>query len=212
MEGVAFDGTKPCVSGPVQECKRRAKRGRPALAEDLPGRWHAGGMNPEHLLAQGGPVVLAAIVFAESGILAGFFLPGDCGGSGRLRHRPPARPALFRRADSRFFRRQHLSKANAFFERHGSRTIVRARFVPIVRTFAPVVAGAGTMAYRSFVVFNLVGAFAWTVGVTTAGHFLGQIDVVRTHIELAILAIVALSIVPVAIETTRHRRVARALR
>ena len=68
------------------------------------------------------------------------------------------------------------------------------------------------MAYRSFVVFNLVGAFAWTVGVTTAGHFLGQIDVVRTHIDLAILAIVALSVVPVIIETTRHRRVARALR
>ena len=196
-------------------------------------------MNPEHLLAQGGLVVLAAIVFAESGILAGFFLPGDsllfiagfltsnAGG-----HRLPALPVvlavafvaavagdqvgyligrklgptLYGRPDARFFRREHLTETTGFFERHGNRTIVLARFVPVVRTFAPVVAGASAMAYRSFVMFNVVGGFLWAVGVTTAGHYLGQIAVIRNHIEIAILAVVALSLLPVAFELLRHRR------
>ena len=104
------------------------------------------------------------------------------------------------------FRREHLTTTTEFFERHGNRTIVLARVVPVVRTFAPVVAGAGAMAYRSFVMFNVIGGFLWAVGVTTAGHYLGQIAVIRNHIEIAILAVVALSLVPVAFELRCHRR------
>lgn len=195
-------------------------------------------MNPEHLLVQGGLVVLAAIVFAESGILAGFFLPGDSllfvagfltssAGNHRL---PPLAlvvaiafvaavvgdqvgygigrrlgPALFRRPDSRLFRREHLARASRFFERHGNRTIVLARFVPVVRTFAPVVAGAGAMPYRSFVRYNVLGALLWTASVTTAGHYLGQVAAVRNHLEAVILAVVVVSLVPVAFEVLRHR-------
>ena len=196
-------------------------------------------MNPEHLLAQGGLAVLAAIVFAESGLLVGFFLPGDsllfiagfltsnAGG-----HRLPALPvvlvvaflaavagdqvgyligrklgpSLYRREDARFFRRDHLAKTARFFERYGNRTIVLARFVPVVRTFAPVVAGAGTMAYGSFVAFNVLGGFLWAVGVTTAGHYLGQIAVIRNHIEVSVVSVVVLSLVPVAFEVLKHRR------
>ena len=196
-------------------------------------------MNPEHLLAQGGLVVLATIVFAESGFLVGFFLPGDSllfiAGfltSGAGGYRLPALPvvlavsfaaavagdqvgyligrkldpSLYRRDEARFFRREHLTKTTRFFERHDNRTIVLARFVPVVRTFAPVVAGAGAMAYRSFVVFNVLGGFLWAVGVTTAGRYLGQIAAIRNHIELAVMALVVISLTPVALEVLRHRR------
>lgn len=195
-------------------------------------------MNPEHLLVQGGLLALAVIVFAESGVLAGFFLPGDSllfiagfltssAGAHRLPSLPVVvgvafvaavvgdqvgygigrrlGPALFRKPDSRLFRREHLARANRFFERHGNRTIVLARFVPVVRTFAPVVAGAGTMPYRSFVRYNILGGVLWTAAVTTAGHYLGQVAAVRNHIELAVLAVVAVSLVPVAVEVLRHR-------
>jgi membrane-associated protein len=196
-------------------------------------------VNPEHLLVSGGLVVLAAIVFAESGILAGFFLPGDsllfiagfltsaAGG-----HRLPALPvvavvafvaavagdqvgyaighrlgpALFRRPDARVFRREHLVRATGFFERYGPRTIVLARFVPVVRTFVPVVAGATRMQRSTFTVYNLVGGLAWTVGVTTAGHFLGQVSFVRAHIDLALIGVVLVSVVPIGLETIRHMR------
>lgn len=196
-------------------------------------------MNPEHLLTSGGLVVLAAIVFAESGLLVGFFLPGDSllfvagfltsnAGGHRLPILPVVLavafaaavtgdqvgyligrklgPALYRREDARFFRREHLAKTTSFFERHGNRTIVLARFVPVVRTFAPVVAGAGAMEYRSFVVFNLIGGLTWSVGITTAGHYLGQVRFIRNHIEIAVLAVVVLSLLPVAFEVLRHRR------
>src|SRR5262249_14337025 len=93
-----------------------------------------------------------------------------------------------------------------FFERHGAKTIVLARFVPVVRTFAPIVAGVGRMHYRTFVVYNVIGALAWAVGLTTLGYFLGQIDVVKNNIEVAIVAVIALSLLPVARELLRHRR------
>ena len=196
-------------------------------------------MNPQHLLEQGGLMLLAAIVFAESGLLVGFFLPGDSllfvagfltstAGGHRLAVLPiviavtfvaavagdqvgyligrRAGASLQRRPDGRIFRRAHVERAAAFFERHGPKTVVLARFVPVVRTFVPVVAGAGAMPYRTFVTFNLVGGVAWAGGVTTAGHFLGQINAVRNHIEIAILAVVAVSVLPVAFEFVRHRR------
>ena len=196
-------------------------------------------MNPEHLLAQGGLVVLALIVFAESGILAGFFLPGDSllfvGGfltSNAGGHRLPTLPvvlvvafvaavagdqvgyligrrigaALVHRRDGRLFRRAHLARAESFFARHGNKTIVLARFVPVVRTFAPVSAGASAMPYRPFLAFNVLGGFLWAVGLTSAGHYLGQVTTIRNHIEFAVVAVVAFSLLPVAVEYARHRR------
>ena len=193
----------------------------------------------ESWLRSGGILLLAAIVFAESGLLIGFFLPGDSllflagfftakDGNDYLPSLPitalvvfvaavlgdqvgylfgrKVGPSLFDRPQSRFFKPAHVEKAHAFLEKHGSKTIVLARFVPVVRTFAPIVAGVGRMKYRTFITFNLIGGFVWGVGVTTLGHFLGTIDVVKNNIEVASLLIVAISILPVMIEVLRHRR------
>jgi membrane-associated protein len=116
-----------------------------------------------------------------------------------------AGPAVFRREDSRLFRQEYVEKAYAYFDRYGARTIVLARFVPIVRTFAPVVAGVGHMRYRTFVTYNIVGGVAWGTGVSLLGYFLGRIDIVREHIEFIAVGIVALSLIPIAIEFLRHR-------
>ena len=103
-------------------------------------------------------------------------------------------------------RQENVDKAHVFFERHGPKSIVLARFVPIVRTFTPIVAGVADMRYRTFVTYNVIGGLLWAVGVTTLGHFLGEIEFFRDNIEYAIVAIVAISLVPVAIELFRHRR------
>jgi membrane-associated protein len=200
-------------------------------------------LDPQTLIDRGGLVLLALIVFAESGLLVGFFLPGDSllfiagfvassPGGGAL---PPIAvivpvvivaaiagdqvgyaigcrlgTSLSRRPRSRLFDPRNVVRTERFFERHGPKTIVLARFVPIVRTFAPVVAGVGSMRYRTFVGFNVVGGVAWGAGVTLGGYFLGDIGIVRRHVELATIAVVALSLVPVAIEFVRHRRVSGA--
>jgi len=199
-------------------------------------------LNPESLIDKGGLALLAAIVFAESGLLFGFFLPGDSllfvagflasdAGGPRLPALPIVAavpfvaavvgdqvgfwfgrklgPALFTRPDSRLFKQQNVVKSHAFFERHGAKTIVLARFVPVVRTFTPVVAGVSEMHYRTFVKFNVIGGFLWAVGITTLGYFLGQIDVVKNNIEIAIVLVIALSLLPVAIEFVKHRRQAK---
>jgi membrane-associated protein len=199
-------------------------------------------LNPESILEKGGLALLALIIFAETGLLIGFFLPGDSllfvGGflaSDAGGHRLPilpvvalvafaaavigdqvgfwfgrkVGPSLFNRPDSRFFKQQNVAKAHAFFERHGAKTIVLARFVPIVRTFAPIVAGVSDMNYRTFIVFNVVGGLIWAIGLTTLGYYMGQIDVVKNNIEIAIVMIVALSLIPVAIEFVKHRREAK---
>jgi membrane-associated protein len=196
-------------------------------------------LDPETLLTSGGFLVLAAIVFAESGLLVGFFLPGDsllfiagflatsAGGD----HLNPIGlvmlvaasmaiigdqvgyligkklgPAIFNRPKSRLFDPQHVIKAQDFFKKYGARTIILARFVPIVRTFAPVVAGVGDMHYRTFVRYNIIGGLLWGAGVPLLGFFLGQIDVVKNNIEIAILAIVFISLLPVILELVKHRR------
>jgi len=199
-------------------------------------------LNPESLIDKGGLALLAAIIFAETGLLIGFFLPGDSllfvGGflaSDAGDHRLPVLPivalvaflaavigdqvgfwfgrkmgpALFTRPDSRLFKQQNVAKSHAFFERHGPKTIVLARFVPVVRTFTPVVAGVSDMNYRTFTTYNIIGGFIWAVGLTTLGYFLGQIDVVKNNIEIAIVVIIALSLLPVAIEFVKHRREAK---
>lgn len=183
--------------------------------------------------------MLAAIVFAESGLLIGFFLPGDSllfiagflassAGGNVLPALPwvmmvcviaaivgdqvgyvignKAGPSIFNRAESRLFHPEHVEKANRFFDKHGSKTIVLARFVPVVRTFAPVVAGVGRMEYRTFVRFNVVGGLLWGGAIPALGFFLGQFEVVKNNIEIAIVAIVVLSVLPMIIEYWRHRK------
>ena len=191
-------------------------------------------------IKNGGLPVLALIVFAESGLLVGFFLPGDsllffagflaseAGG-----HKLPGGlaavagvaviaaiagdqvgylfgrrvgPALFNRPQSRLFNPANVAKAQGFFDRHGTKTIVLARFVPVVRTFAPIVAGVGKMKYRTFVTYNVVGGFVWAAGVTTLGFLLGKINFIKHNIEFAAIVIVAISIAPVVFEYLRHRR------
>ena len=195
--------------------------------------------NIEQWLSSGGLALLAGIVFAESGLLIGFFLPGDSllfiagflssnSGGNVLPALPLVAgvtviaaiagdqvgylfgkrvgPALFSRPKSRLFNPQHVVRAHEYFEKYGAKTIVIARFVPIVRTFAPIVAGIGTMKYRTFVIYNIAGGLLWGVGVTSLGYFLGEIDAVKNNIEVAILVIVFVSLLPMVIEVIRHRR------
>jgi membrane-associated protein len=197
--------------------------------------------NIQNWLESGGLVLLGAIVFAESGLLVGFFLPGDSllfisgflsssAGSNVLPPLPLVAlvtmvcaiagdqvgywfghrvgPAIFDRPKSRVFNPKNVEKAHAFLEKYGAKTILLARFVPVVRTFAPIVAGVGKMNYRTFVLYNIIGGIVWGGGVTTLGYFLGEVDFVKENIEIASLAIVVLSIAPIAIEFFRHRRAA----
>ena len=116
-----------------------------------------------------------------------------------------AGPAIFKRPDSRFFKQEYVDKAYSFFDRYGARTIVLARFVPIVRTFAPIVAGVGRMKYRTFVTYNVIGGVLWGTGVTLLGYLLGQIEFIQHNIEYIAILIVALSLIPVAMELLRAR-------
>jgi len=191
-------------------------------------------------IRKGGLLVLALIVFAETGLLVGFFLPGDsllffagflasaAGGRvlpgglpvvavvaflaavvgdqvGYLIGRRVG-PSVFTRPRSRVFDPDNVVRAQAFFDRHGSKTIVLARFVPVVRTFTPVIAGVGRMRYRTFIAFNVIGGFIWAVGVTTLGFYLGNVAFIKNNIELVAVLIVAISVAPMAIEYWRHRR------
>ncbi len=198
-------------------------------------------LDPQHLISTFGLIGILAIVFAESGLLIGFFLPGDSllfttgllVADGTYLHQPlwlicllvsiaavlgdqfgylfgrRFGPALFRRPDSKLFKQENLTRARGFFERYGARSIVLARFVPIVRTFTPIVAGASHMHYRTFLVYNVNGGVLWSCGVTTLGYFLGQVAFVRSNIELILIGIVVVSVVPVAVELLRARRRSR---
>jgi membrane-associated protein len=179
---------------------------------------------------------VAAIIFAESGLLIGFFFPGDSllftagflvhtgdlqfnihwlavivfiaatlgdnigySFGARVGHR------LFRRPDSLIFHKDNLKRAEAFYEKHGAKTIFLARFVPVVRTFAPIVAGISKMSYRTFLSFNLIGAFAWAIGLTYLGFFAGRwIDKLGINIELVLILIVFLSILPPLIHVLKE--------
>ena len=200
-----------------------------------------GWLDPQTIIGRGGLWLVAAIIFAESGLLIGFFLPGDSllFITGFLASKPEGLPhlnqplwlilivvyiaavagdqvgyifgravgpSLFQRPKSRLFNPDNVTRAHAFFNRHGPKTIVLARFVPIVRTFAPIVAGVANMKYRTFTIYNLLGAGLWAIGVTTLGYYMGQVDVVRNHVEIAALLIVAISLIPVAVEFVKHRK------
>jgi membrane-associated protein len=119
-----------------------------------------------------------------------------------------AGPHVFNRPDSRFFRREHLLKTKAFYEKHGGKTIIYARFVPIIRTFAPFVAGVAQMPYSRFAAFNVFGGIGWVILMTFSGYFLGNVDFVRRHFEKVVVGIVVISVLPMVIEYARHRAVA----
>ena len=205
----------------------------------------AGILNPRDLIDKVGLVGIWLIVFAESGLLIGFFLPGDSllFTAGFFASAPESipkalhlnlplllvgcfvaavagdqvgylfgrrvGPALFNRPESRFFKRQNVDKAQRFFDKHGAKTIVLARFVPIVRTFAPIVAGVSKMRYRTFVTYNVVGGALWAIGVTLLGYFLGQVDVVEQNLEITLALIVGVSLLPMVIELLRARAEAK---
>jgi membrane-associated protein len=198
-------------------------------------------LDPEQLIESFGLLGILAIVFAESGLLIGFFLPGDsllfttgllvstdqylhtelwlvcllvvlaaiAGDQVGYLFGRKVGPTLFRRPDSRLFKQENIEKAHAFFEKHGAKSIVLARFVPIVRTFTPIIAGVSRMEYRTFVTFNVIGGVLWGAGVTLLGAALGKVDFVHEYIELILVGIVLLSVLPIAIEFLRARRAAR---
>ncbi len=182
-----------------------------------------------------GYALLVGIVFAETGLLMGFFLPGDSllftvgvvAGAGKLNIvliilvlivaavvgdgvgyylGRRTGPKIFDRPDSRFFRREHLRRTEAFYEKHGGKTIIYARFVPIVRTFAPFVAGVAGMGYPRFLAFNVFGGIGWVVSMTMAGYFLGNVPIVRAHFEKVVVGIVLVSVLPVLREVWKARR------
>jgi membrane-associated protein len=189
----------------------------------------------EAIIRWGGVLMLVAIVFAETGLLVGFFLPGDsllvtagvfaaaghldimsvlllCSAAAiagdQVGYWIGARtgPRIFRREDSLLFRRAHLLRAQQFYDRHGGKTIILARFMPIIRTFAPVVAGVGTMAYRRFVAFNVVGGVLWVWSMALLGFSLGHaVPDIDRHIHLVIAVVVVLSILPGVVEFFRSR-------
>jgi len=198
------------------------------------------------LIQAGGYFLLFAIIFAETGLLIGFFLPGDsllfvagtlCAvilpgqtapllnigilipllcvaaiagdATGYFIGRKVG-PSLFNRPDSRFFKRAHIQKTQEFYEKHGPKTIVLARFVPIVRTFAPTVAGVAQMAYSKFVFFNVIGGIGWIVSMSLLGYFLGNVPFVQKHLEKAVILIVLLSILPMVIHWLSERKKGRA--
>jgi membrane-associated protein len=203
----------------------------------------AGGiLDAKSLIDTVGLLGIFLVVFAESGLLVGFFLPGDSllftagffasspSSVSETLHLPllplligclvaaiagdqvgylfgrKVGPALFRRPESRLFKPENVERAKEYFDRYGAKTIVLARFVPVVRTFAPIVAGVSHMEYRTFVTYNIVGGSLWAIGVTLLGFFLGQVDVVEQNLEIAILAIVAISAMPIVLELLKARR------
>ena len=179
--------------------------------------------------------LLFAIVFSETGLLVGFFLPGDSllftvggvAGAGQLNIvlinivliaaailgdgtgyflGRRAGKAIFNRPDSKLFRREHLIRTHEFYEKYGGKTIVYARFMPIVRTFAPFVAGVAEMSYSKFLSFNVFGGIGWVVLMTLLGYYLGSVEIVRRHFEKVILGIIIISVMPVVFELLKKRR------
>lgn len=115
-------------------------------------------------------------------------------------------PKVFHYEDSRFFKKRHLERTHQFYEKHGGKTIIIARFIPIIRTFAPFVAGIGSMTYRKFLSYNVAGGVFWIFSLTLAGYFFGNIPIVRNNFSLVIVAIVVISVLPGVIEYLRQRR------
>jgi membrane-associated protein len=191
------------------------------------------------LVRWGGYVALVAIVFTETGLLIGFFLPGDSllitaglvaaaggldiwwlnillsvaaivGDSVGYAIGYRTGPRIFTREDSRWFSKKHLLRTREFYEKHGGKTIVLARFIPIIRTFAPVVAGVGQMEYRRFLAYNVLGGIGWVASMTWAGYLLGQaIPDIGRYIHVVIVVVVFLSLIPIGVEWWKARAARR---
>jgi membrane-associated protein len=199
-------------------------------------------IDPQQILRSFGTIGLFVIIFAESGLLFGFFLPGDsllftaglfaakgdlnlavilvgCFAAavigdqvGYLFGRKVG-PSIFSRPNSKLFKQEYIQRADDFFETHGAKTILLARFVPVVRTFAPILAGVGSMKYRTFLIYNVMGGLLWAVGVTTLGYLLGDqigADNIDKYLLPIIAVVIFISILPAVIEVLRHRRKAKA--
>lgn len=197
-------------------------------------------LDPKELINSLSPyaeVAIWLIIFAETGLLIGFFLPGDSllftagllAGQGKLdiwlllpgvfiaafvgdqvgyTFGEKLGPRLFNKPDSRFFKQEYVTHTRNFFNKHGSKTIIIARFVPIVRTFAPVLAGVGEMDRKTFVIYNVIGAFLWAVGLTMLGYILG--DVIGESVDKYLLPIIAviilISLIPPLVEWRRAKK------
>lgn len=207
-------------------------------------KWLIGLANPDHLqkaVNLWGPewigyLVLAAIIFSETGLLVGFFLPGDSllfaagflasqkifsivplvlilsvaavvGDAVNYQIGKRMGERVFEKGKLRFIKHCHLMAAKAFYEKHGGQAIILARFAPLVRTFTPFVAGVAKMNYRQFVVYNIIGGVGWVVSMTVAGYFLGQLPWVKENFEKVVLGIVFVSLLPIAIGAWNARNV-----
>lgn len=180
-------------------------------------------------------IILFLIVFAETGFVVTPFLPGDSllfvtgtlAGSGLLNiwvsyitlllaailgdtlnywigH--AIGPRVFTKGNSRIFKKEYLEKTREFYAKHGGKTIILARFVPIIRTFAPFVAGVGTMHYSTFLLYNVAGGFIWVTSLTLAGYFFGGLPIIKNNFEYAVIGIVLVSLLPMMIEYMNHKR------
>lgn len=181
-----------------------------------------------------GYATLAGILFTETGLLVGFVLPGDSllftigvvAGAGQLNLAViiavlicasmlgdwcgyllgrRAGPAIFNRPDSRFFKQEHLRRTEMFYEKHGGKTIIYAKFVPIIRTFAPFVAGVAKMRYARFLPFDIFGGIGWVCSMTILGYFLGEVQFVRRNFEKFVLLVILVSLLPIISHAVRAR-------
>jgi len=196
----------------------------------------SGAYTLDQLIQWGGYLLLVGIVFTETGLLVGLFLPGDSllitagllAGMGLLNiwwlnglvivaailgdstgYAIGTRlgPRIFTRPKSMLFNPKHVQRTQRFYEKYGAKTIVIARFVPIVRTFAPVLAGVGSMRYRRFLTYNVVGGIGWVVSMTLGGYLLGQtVPNISKHIHELVIIVIVLSVIPIAVEVYRERR------
>ena len=192
--------------------------------------------NVQNLVQSGGPLLVCSIVFVETGLFVGFFLPGDSllvtagvfAGAGQVSlawllvpvslcavagdqlgyfiGRKAGR-SLYSREDSRFFKKAHLQRAHEFYEKHGPKAIIIARFIPIVRTFCPPVAGAAQMRYSRYLTFDICGGVLWVCGLTLAGYTLGKkIPNIQSRLHLVIAVVIVLSLLPAGIEALKSFR------
>ncbi len=195
-------------------------------------------LDAEALISGFGLLGIMATVFAESGLIVCFFLPGDSllftagllVANDQFLHQPlwvvmlaiavaavlgdqfgyafgrKVGGALFRRPNSRFFKQENAERAQQFMLKHGPKALVMARFIPVFRTFIPITAGVGHMAYRTFFLFNVIGAVLWSGSLTLVGYYLGQIAFVRDNIEAIVIGIVLVSGIPIIVEGIKMRR------